>query len=115
MKNGRMTKGTNPTADGWVNGGRVEADGCQWIVWWHAGNLDQGFVNFKVVAVGRVRGPANYWVAWGPKGPVVTTGRKNMKENRPMLFEKVEDAKRRIYLRAVNVLGQPAQGQGTLV
>jgi hypothetical protein len=119
MMKGRMVLGNAPRGGKWGRECRVVIDGKRWLIWSESENIGRGYVNFKITAEERVRGSANYWLAWGPDGITKARDVERMKENNPNLFEEVRAVMERVYgreaSRPIDVPREPAQGQSALV
>jgi hypothetical protein len=66
-----------------------DAQGVDWVVWFHVLAMDRGYVNFKVVANGEAKRKANYWIARNKAGGSLSRDLTIMKENNPDLFQDV--------------------------
>ncbi len=80
--------GKKPRTDGWQQIGVIENDGQWWM--FVKENAENGWASVKVVADGRARGKANYWLGWDGKRFANFKDTLAMVQHRPELLHKVE-------------------------
>jgi hypothetical protein len=90
MRKARSFTGNQPVGEKWRMGEKIaDARGADWIIWYHLAALDQGYVNFKIVADGEAKRKANYWIARNKAGVSRNRDVVILKENNPYLFGEV--------------------------
>jgi len=92
---GRMYAGRMPDADeGWEHVGTCrDADGMEWLVFSKSQKHTPDWLTYKVVANGRARDKANYWLVRNAITGRIVFSRDyvNMRLNRPELYAQVDE------------------------
>ena len=86
-RKGRAPKKEN----GWYMLNRIVMDGSEpWDVWRQRMNPDNGWINIKVFATGRVARKANYWLGynWWEKRWADNVDDRSIRQHRPTLFKR---------------------------
>ena len=86
--NAKMYRGRKPRTEGWEHIGDIEQD-----VYWRMfvkENADSEWASVKVVAAGRARGKANYWLGWDGKRFANFKDMLALAQHRPDLLHMVE-------------------------
>lgn len=86
--NDKMYKGKKPRTEGWEQISEVEQD-VRWLVFVRQKD-DTDWLTVKIVAAGRARGKANYWIGWNGKRFSQQTDTFLLMQQRPELMHKVE-------------------------
>lgn len=90
MRKVRSFRGNIPKEDHWQMADSItDAQGVDWMIWFHLKAMDQGYINFKIVADGEAKRKANYWIAKNRGGGSISRDLTIMKENNPDLFKAV--------------------------
>lgn len=90
MRKVRSYRGNAPAGEYWQMADTIrDAQGVDWIVWFHLRAMDSGYINFKIVADGEAKRKANYWIARNRAGGSLNRDLVIMKENNPDLFADV--------------------------
>jgi len=90
MRKVRSFRGNPPNGDHWQMADSItDAQGVDWVVWFHLRAMDRGYVNFKIVADGEAKRKANFWIARNRGGGSLSRDLTIMKENNPELFQDV--------------------------
>ena len=84
----KMYSGASPRTEGWEYIGDIEQDGC-WRMFVKE-NADNGWASVKVVADGRARGKANYWLGWDGRRFANFKDTLALMQHRPELLKAVE-------------------------
>lgn len=89
----KFYRGNIPPPDsGWDQLAKIESDGAEWLAYRKQQEHDPAWVNFKLVANGRIQGKANYWIVRNVKTGQIAFARDALllRNNRPELNREFE-------------------------